>query len=292
MKLATKKKIQAAIRPLGWTGAALVFSALGGAIFGPIYYNHLGSGGEPQARAAETQEVNAAFTRSGGLKEQYDQYAKRHRELAAAAQNAAGPEQQKLAQQTLEAKYAYEKSVEAQTVQITHARDMSIADIQDALDRLVKEHGEHLPAHIRKLSEHGVLSTYLHLCQKDLAAATPGFTPSPDSARDLVGRARDYNNMSISLILGMMVLMIPVTIGGCVLDSKLKDDIKLEEKEILRKLQQEQEELRKQQEALKKQQKAIAALPPPPPPPFDPATGEDITVKPIKIKSPAGPATG
>jgi len=292
MKLATKKKIQGALAPLGWAGEALIFSAMAGAIFGPIYYNNIGSRGEPQARASETQEVNAAFARSGSLKEQYDQYARRHRDLAAAAQNTADPAQQKLAQAVLEAKYAYEKSVETQAVQITHAREMSIADIQDALDRLVKEHGGTLPAHIHELANRGSVSTYLHLCQRDLAAAAPDLTPSPESAKALTDRALDYNNLSIFVLLGMVVTMIGTTVGGCMLDSKLKRDITQEEAEILRRVQQEQEEHKKQQEALRKQQETIAALPPPPPKPFDPATGEDITVKPIKIKSPAAPAAG
>jgi hypothetical protein len=288
MKLAAKKKLLEMLRPAGWTGMALVFTALGGALLGPVYYNNIGSRGEPQARAAEAQEVGNAFTRTAGLKEQYDKYASRHRDLAAAAQNAASPEQQKMAQTVLEAKYAYEKSVAAQTVQITHARDLSIADIQDALDKLVKEHGGQLPPHIHELARRGSVSTYLHLCQKELAAATPGFTPSPDSAKELTERALDYNSLSIKLLLGLLVTTISVTIGGCVLDGKLRRSITQEEHEALQKLKQEQEAIRKQQEAL-------AAMPPPPktpPAPFDPATGEDITVKPIKIKAPAAPAGG
>ncbi|MEZ0259746.1 MAG: hypothetical protein ACAH80_01975 [Alphaproteobacteria bacterium] len=284
MKISTKKKILPALLPVAFTSLALALTGLIASIGGAIYYDESGSAGAPQPRATEVQEVENSFQHTKELKAEYEKYASRHKAQATQATPLAPEARNALAEQTLQAKYAYEASVAAQGVQLMHARQLSISEIEDGVKRLAKENGTVTPAYLHDIKARAAGNSAIHLCQQETAATA---APSAQSAEAIAACTTRYNNHSAIFMLCTMAAMIGAGIALNVLEGRWKDQIDAAEKA---------EKLR-QAEALKAQkaQEALAASrpapPPPPPPVFDPATGQAITVKPIRIKG-ATPAFG
>lgn len=182
----------------------------------------------------------------------------------------AGTDVQKMREQSEKLSSAFEAEVTAAAVDLMHVRHISISEQRDLGSALNASYGKHIPYVMSNESGSVQQVAFTRSCQTRIMSQ-PGFTPTAETAQQIMACTRENDKAILAMTLPGYLLLAFGFLGLPRLQNRFHASMKKED-ELL----------------------AAAAGASPqdtPAPVINTATGQDITVKPIKIsaKTP-GPA--
>jgi hypothetical protein len=246
---------------------SLIFGAA--AALGPVgYYNFYGSEGESAAAQAEYTAIEKRIEAIVPMRT-YVKTAQEQAEVVLrlpADALPAGTDVKKMEEQGKRLSAAYETEVRGVAIDITHARDISFSDMRDLGTKLQAAYGKTIDYTVSGGSSMAMVFN-IHACQASVLAR-PGVTRGEESARQIKDCATDHGKPYFYVCLGGLLVFAVCVVGGGPLQRTLGHSIEKEDA------------ARAAADAL--QPRKIEAA-------VESGTGQDITIKPIKItgKAPA-----